>query len=53
MTPVNFAYWLQGFFEISETNNTEITLTPEQVKMIRTHLNLVFFSRYRLRNIKR
>ena len=43
MTPINFAYWLQGFFEISETNNTEIILTPEQVKMIRAHLNLVFF----------
>ena len=39
MTPVNFAYWLQGFFEISDSN----TLTPEQVKMIRAHLNLVFF----------
>lgn len=42
MTPVNFCYWLQGFFEISEVDK-EITLTPEQVKMIRAHLNLVFF----------
>lgn len=42
MTPVNFAYWLQGFFEITEVNN-EILLTPEQIKMIRAHLNLVFF----------
>ena len=39
MTPINFAYWLQGFFEISDSNE----LTPEQVKMIRAHLNLVFF----------
>ena len=39
MTPINFAYWLQGFFEISNSNE----LTPEQVKMIRAHLNLVFF----------
>ncbi len=39
MTPINFAYWLQGYFEISDSN----TLTPEQVKMIRAHLNLVFF----------
>lgn len=39
MTPINFAYWMQGFFEISDSN----TLTPEQVKMIRAHLNLVFF----------
>lgn len=43
MTPINFAYWLQGFFEISEVQDNEITLTPEQVKMIRAHLNLVFF----------
>ena len=42
MTPVNFCYWLQGFFEISEVDK-EIILTPEQVKMIRAHLNLVFF----------
>lgn len=42
MTPVNFCYFLQGFFEISEADK-EITLTPEQVKMIRAHLNLVFF----------
>ena len=28
MTPVNFAYWLQGFFEISDSN----TLTPETLK---------------------
>ena len=39
MTPVNFCYFLQGYFEISNSN----TLTPEQVKMIRAHLNLVFF----------
>ena len=43
MTPVNFCYFLQGFFEISEVQNEEISLTPEQVKMIRAHLNLVFF----------
>ena len=42
MTPVNFCYFLQGFFEITEVNK-EIILTPEQVKMIRAHLNLVFF----------
>ena len=42
MTPANFCYWMQGFFEITEVNK-EIILTPEQVKMIRAHLNLVFF----------
>ena len=39
MKPDQFCYWMQGFFEISDSN----TLTPEQVKMIRAHLNLVFF----------
>jgi hypothetical protein len=34
-----FAYWLQGFFELSEPNKT---LTPEQVKTIKNHLKLVF-----------
>lgn len=38
MTPENFCYWLQGFFEIS---NSPI-LTEAQVKMIRQHLALVF-----------
>lgn len=38
MTSRDFAYWLQGFFEISETDQ----LTERQVKMIKAHLNLVF-----------
>ena len=38
MTSVHFAYWLQGFFEISDSD----TLTEKQVKMIKAHLNLVF-----------
>ena len=40
MTSQNFAYWLNGFFEI----NGEITepLTPNQVKVIKEHLKLVF-----------
>ncbi len=38
MTSANFAYWLQGFFEISDTN----VLTTNQVDMIKAHLNLVF-----------
>lgn len=38
MTTVNFAYWLQGFFEITGTN----TITEDQVKMIKAHLNMVF-----------
>jgi hypothetical protein len=36
--PELFCYWLQGFFELS---NSE-TITPLQVKVIKDHLNLVF-----------
>jgi len=39
MTSVNFVYWLQGFFEISKSEK----LDENQVKMIKNHLNLVFF----------
>ncbi len=39
MTSRDFAYWLQGFFEISDTNK----LNEKQVDMIKNHLNLVFF----------
>lgn len=38
MTPENFTYWLQGFFELTNTNE----LTEDQVKMIKQHLALVF-----------
>jgi hypothetical protein len=38
MTSRDFAYWLQGFFEISGA--TEVT--PDQLKVIRNHLNMVF-----------
>lgn len=34
----DFAFWLQGFFEISGTEN----ITPEQAKIIKKHLDLVF-----------
>jgi len=44
MTPENFCYWLQGYFEINggkgETNKYE--LTRSQVNMIQEHLKLVF-----------
>lgn len=36
MTPENFAYWLQGFSEISNS-----APTPEQWKIIQAHLALV------------
>ena len=38
MTPEHFSYWLQGFFELTGSN----TLTEEQVKIIKDHIQLVF-----------
>lgn len=38
MTPENFCYWLQGFFEISGTKK----LNEKQVGEITNHLQLVF-----------
>lgn len=38
MNSVDFCFWLQGFFEISDTHE----LTPKQVEIIKNHLNLVF-----------
>ena len=38
MDPVNFCYWLQGYFELCENDN----LTDKQVEIIKNHLGLVF-----------
>lgn len=38
MNPEQFAYWLQGFLEMSETK----TISEKQVQIIKDHLNLVF-----------
>jgi len=38
MTPENFCYWLQGYFELVKTTE----LTPEQVQEIKKHLFLAF-----------
>lgn len=38
MTSRDFAYWLQGFFEVSRIE----TLTKDQTQIIKNHLNLVF-----------
>jgi hypothetical protein len=38
MTPRDFAYWLQGFFEVSNAKD----LSQDQVATIKNHLNLVF-----------
>jgi len=38
MTPENFCYWLQGYFEISDSKE----LTEKQINVIQSHLHLVF-----------
>lgn len=38
MTAVNFVYWLQGFFELSDDK----TITEHQIECIKKHLSLVF-----------
>lgn len=38
MTEKTFCYWLNGFFELSETDK----LSEKQVMMIKEHLALVF-----------
>ncbi len=40
MTSRDFCYWLQGFFEIG--NEKDVNLSAEQTEMIRRHLALVF-----------
>ena len=44
MTPEQFCYWLQGFFEIEYASNNpeKVTLTSRQVETIKDHLKLVF-----------
>jgi len=39
MTSKDFCYWIQGFFELSESEQ----LTPRQVEIIKNHLKLVFY----------
>lgn len=38
MTSRDFCFWLQGSFELSDTDE----LTVKQVKLIKKHLNMVF-----------
>lgn len=45
MTSRDFAYWLQGFFEITDANSIQppaMSLAPDQVTMIKRHLAMVF-----------
>jgi len=39
MTPENFSYWLQGYFELTDDG---LPLTNTQVEIIKDHLALVF-----------
>lgn len=39
MTSRDFAYWMQGLFEIGDVK----TLNEKQVEIIKNHLKLVFF----------
>jgi hypothetical protein len=39
MKATEFCFWLQGFFELSESEQ----LTSRQVEMIKNHLKLVFY----------
>lgn len=46
MTEENFAYWLQGYFEISETikvpiSESHLILSESQKAIIRKHISLV------------
>jgi len=38
MNTIDFCFWLQGYFEISDTDE----LTIDQVRAIKRHLSLVF-----------
>lgn len=38
MNSIDFCFWLQGYFEISGTDE----LTPDQTKVVKNHLHLVF-----------
>lgn len=38
MTPENFCYWLQGLFELTDSD----TLSTQQIQIIKNHLQLVF-----------
>ena len=41
MTPEQFCYWLQGYFELAQRPESD-GLSPAQAKTIREHLGLVF-----------
>lgn len=42
MTPEQFCYWLNGYFDLNQGGKRHSDLTIEQVKCIKDHLALVF-----------
>ena len=44
MTPQEFCYWLQGYFEITREDNSSSAkgLTVDQMRVLKNHLALVF-----------
>ena len=42
MTSRDFAYWLQGYFELKDTIDHRLGATPETMELIKKHLALVF-----------
>ncbi|MBM6442390.1 hypothetical protein JQF37_01950 [Pseudomonas sp. MIL9] len=42
MTPEQFCYWLQGYFELKQTIDHRAGATPETMKVIEDHLKTVF-----------
>lgn len=42
MTSRDFCYWLQGYFEIEGTGDKPVSLSEEQVNIVKKHLAMVF-----------
>lgn len=45
MTPLEFCYWLQGYFDLTgenDVNGDYVTLDRHQVEKIKRHLGIVF-----------
>ena len=42
MSPENFCYWLQGWFELNQTIDHQKGLRQETLDMVKDHLDLVF-----------
>lgn len=51
MSPENFCYWLQGWFELNKTIDHRQGATPETLKMIEDHLALVLKKETPARNV--